>query len=202
MMLKLKRILCLQTALTVLLVAVVAMGVILFQESAGLHQEEERLQAELGASEMRLIIIAERMSEVESQISEEIALEEFDPGEKEAIIGSLRRAMMEGVYAVDPFPSREEAIWVAGHINRQANEHNLLITRWSFSYTTTLLQERSHPGIRHSLDLDGEADSLIGFIEGLIGSPTVPVIRSMDISPHPEAGLWRIRLEMIVSFKF
>ena len=191
-MLKLKRILCLQTALTVLLVAVVAMGVILFQESAGLHQKEE----------MRLIIIAERMSEVESQISEEIALEEFDPGEKEAIIGSLRRAMMEGVYAVDPFPSREEAIWVAGHINRQANEHNLLITRWSFSYTTTLLQERSHPGIRHSLDLDGEADSLIGFIEGLIGSPTVPVIRSMDISPHPEAGLWRIRLEMIVSFKF
>ena len=190
-----------ETALAALLVAAMAMGLFLFEENAGLQQEEARLQTELSASEMRLRIIAERMSEIESQIREEIAPEEMDPGEKEAIIETLRERLEQAVHAADPFPRREEAAGVVGQISRHVRQNNLVITRWSFSYTSTLLEERSYPSISHSLDVEGEVDSLIGFLQGLAGAPAVPVIQSMDISPHEEKeGLWRMRLEMLVHF--
>ncbi|MCL0060360.1 hypothetical protein M1N88_00510 [Dehalococcoidia bacterium] len=202
MMPKLKQILRLQTALIVLLIAVMAMGLFLFRENAGLQQEEARLRTELGASEMRLRIVAERLSEIESQIREEIAPEELDPGEKEAIIETLRQRLGQALHAADPFPSREEAACVTDQISRQARQRNLVITRWSFSDTFIFVEERSYPAISHSLDVEGEVDSLIGFLQGLIGAPTVPVIQSMDIRPHEEKeGIWRMRLEMVVSFK-
>jgi len=189
----------LETALAVLLVAAMAMGFFLFKENAGLQQEEARLQTELSASEMRLRIITERMSEIESQIREEIAPE--DPGEKEAIIETLRERLEQALHAANPFPRREEAVCVVGQISRHVRQNNLVITRWSFSYTSTVLEERSYPAISHSLDVEGEVDSLIGFLQGLAGAPAVPVIQSMDIRPHEEKeGLWRMRLEMLVHF--
>ncbi|MCL0075747.1 hypothetical protein M1N87_02210 [Dehalococcoidia bacterium] len=203
MMPKLKQILRLQTALIVLLIAVMAMGLFLFRENAGLQQEEARLRTELGASEMRLRIVAERLSEIESQIREELALaQDADIGEKEAIIETLRQRLGQALHAADPFPSREEAACVTDQISRQARQRNLVITRWSFSDTFIFVEERSYPAISHSLDVEGEVDSLIGFLQGLIGAPVAPVIQSMDIRPHEEKeGLWRMRLEMVVSFK-
>ena len=201
MMPDLRQILRLETALIVLLVVAIAMGLFLFQENAGLQAEEARLRTDLGGAEMRLMIIEERMAEVESQIREEIAPEELDLGEKEAIIEALRQRLQQAVHAADPFPPREEAACVAGQIGWHVRRNNLVITRWSFSYTATVLEERSHPAISHSLDIEGEVDSLIGFLQGLAGAPTVPVIQSMDIRPHEEKeGLWRMRLEMIVHF--
>ncbi|MCL0089577.1 hypothetical protein M1O54_04410 [Dehalococcoidia bacterium] len=189
-------------ALIIPLIAVMAMGLFLFRENAGLQQEEARLRTELGASEMRLRIVAERLSEIESQIREEIAPEELDPGEKEAIIETLRQRLGQALHAADPFPSREEAACVAGQISRHVRQNNLVITRWSFSDTFIFVEERSYPAISHSLDVEGEVDSLIGFLQGLVGVPVAPVIQSMDIRPHEEKeGLWRMRLEMVVSFK-
>ncbi len=151
---------------------------------------------------MRLRIVAERMSEIESQIREEILPEGLDPGEKEAIIEALRQRLEQTLAHVgDLFPSREETAGVADQISRQVRQNNLVITRWSFRYISTVLEERSYPAISHSLDVEGEVDSLIGFLQGLAGAPTVPVIQSMDIRPREEKeGLWRMRLEMMVPF--
>lgn len=203
MMPDLRKILRLDIALIVLLVAGVAIGLFLFQGNAGLQLEEGRLQSELWTSEMRLRLVEERMSEIESQIREEPALAAVDLAEKEAIIETRRQRLEQEAlaHAADLFPTREEAADVTGRIGRYVRQNNLIITRWESSDAYTLLERRSYPAISHSLDVEGEMDSLIGFLRELAGAPVVPVIRSIDMTPdEEEEGRWRMRLEIMVHY--
>lgn len=200
-----RKILRLDIVLVILLVAGVAEGFFLFQENTGLKEEAARLRLELRASDMHLMLVEERMIEIEIQIREELALVTVDLAEKEAIIEMLReRLEQEAIaHAAELFPTREEATYVTYQIGQLVRQNNLIITRWAIIDTVALVEERSYPAISHSLDVEGEVDSLIAFLRGLAGLPVVPVIQSIDMMPvEEEEALWRMRLEMLVSFKF
>jgi len=201
MMPDLRKILRLNTALIILLAAVVAMGLFLFQENAGLQQERARLETELRASEMRITMGEHDTVRLKSEIRLEL-LEEPDPGQKEALMEALRRRLEQALDIANPFPSRAEAVGVTDQIGRYVRQNNLIITRWRSGDTSTLLEERSYPAISHSLEIEGRVDALIDFIEELIRLPVALVIRRIDIRLHEEKeGFWRMRLEMVVHYK-
>lgn len=200
MMPRIRRYSVISIALIMLLVAVAAMGLFLLQENASLELVEARLGTQLRATEMRLSHKEETVAELESQIAAELNLaEEVDLSRKEAILEDLRRRLGEALDAACPFPSEAEAHRVTDQIRWSARENNISILFWDSADTTMTLAARSYPAIRHSLDVEGTADEVIAFLQGLTHAPVPPAIQSMDITQVPARdGVWRMRLEMMV----
>ena len=129
---------------------------------------------------------------------------DLSKAEKEIDLESLRQSLeqAQSALAESPLPSEAEATAATDLIMQYADENNITIARWDSGYTSISLKERKYSAIRHSLSIEGKADALVSFIEGLTQGTVAPTVQSMDITAvEGTEDLWQMMLELLVYYR-
>lgn len=169
----------------IILVVILVIGALVtksaLQTKTSLEQEKTRLENRRRAAEVTV-----------STAGQAIDLE------------SLRKSVEQArsALAQSTLPGEFDAIAVTPQILKSAKETNITITKWDTGYTSTSLNGKTYSAIRHSLSVEGNAESLIKFSKALTLASITPVVQNVGITKaEGEGSLLQIEMELLVYYR-